>query len=88
MKPVNNHILIEPVKHESFLAGKDTYDEIGIVIDFADGINWIGDSTVVPLIKKGDKVFFDSWLAAKYPDGKDGYLWLVKWEDVRATENG
>ena len=81
IKPVNGHLLIEPVVHSSFIASqKDTYEEIGIVKDF--------DKKIEPVFEIGDKVYFDSWLAAKYPTGEgDKYFWLVKWEDVRAVEH-
>lgn len=82
--PVNNHLLIEPIKHEGFMASqRDTYQEIGVVVAYPEGFDGFGTP------KKGDKVYFDSWLAAKYPKegGKDDeFLWLVKWEDVRAVE--
>ena len=79
IKPVNNHILISPLKHDSFLSSeKTTYEELGIVIEVANGIDWV---------KKNDKVYFDSWLAAKFPTGKGNeYFWLVRWEDIRAVE--
>lgn len=92
LKPVNNHLLIEPVKYDSFISQeKGTYQEIGIVIDIDPQLpmNW---SPTEPLkailrVKKGDKVYFDSWLAGKFPTGKgDEYFWLVKWEDVKAVD--
>lgn len=80
--PVNSHLVIEPVKHETFIASdKETYEEIGVVValpvDFHSETN----------LKIGDKVYFDSWLAAKYPkeDKEDEFYWLVKWEDIRAV---
>lgn len=84
IQPVNGHLLIEPVIHEGFMATqKETYEEIGIVrgvaIEFPEAFT----------VKVGDKVYFDSWLAARYPKegGKaDEFYWLVKWEDVRAIE--
>lgn len=79
LRPINNHLLIEPVKHESFLASsdKDVYDEIGIVLE-----------SYSPQVKVGDKVYFDSWMAAKFPTGEgDKYYWLVKLEDIRAIES-
>lgn len=89
--PVNGHLLIEPIKQEGFMySGRETYEEIGIVLSISKGINWIGDPSVEPLVSVDDKVYFDSWLAAKYPKGKteeEGFYWLVKWEDVRATEH-
>ena len=77
LKPVNNHILIEPVAREAFMASHtETFQEIGVVIAVPDEFTGI---------KIGDKVFFDSWLAAKYPaENTDWYYWLVKWEDIRA----
>jgi co-chaperonin GroES (HSP10) len=89
LKPVNNHLLIEPLKHDSFISTDGgTYEEIGTVIEVCDNLeNDIG-ANYTQGVKKGDKVFFDSWLAAKYPTGKgEDYYWLVKWEDVRAIEH-
>lgn len=96
IKPVNGHLLIEPIKHEEFvLTQQGTYEEIGIVLDLDESINpttytsGAGGGQFVPLIKKGDRVYFDAWLAAKYPKeggGQDDFYWLVKWEDVRAIE--
>jgi len=79
--PVNNHLVIEPLKHEEFIpTDHGTYQEIGVVVDN-------GGMVGLDYPKKGDKVFFDAWLAAKYPKGTEGeYYWLVKWEDVRAVE--
>lgn len=85
--PVNGHLLIEPVKHESFMASqKGIYEEIGIVVAVASGINdTVGVSPL--LVKPTDRVFFDSWLAAKFPKNDNEFYWLVKWEDVRAIEH-
>lgn len=83
ISPVNGHLLIEPVKHEAFIASQnDSYQEIGeVVVVPADICAKYG-------LKPKDKVYFDSWLAAKYPKegSNDDYYWLVKWEDVRAVE--
>ena len=49
-----------------------------------------GETSVAPALKVnvGDKVYFDAWLAAKFPGEKDGeHYWLIKWEHVRAIEN-
>jgi co-chaperonin GroES (HSP10) len=96
IKPVNGHLLIEPLPQESFIAsGRETYQEIGVVIDYDEMIDpeeyghvWTGTALEKPpkLINKGDKVYFDSWLAAKFPKDKESHYWLVKWEDVRAVE--
>lgn len=86
IEPVNRHILIEPVIHEAFIASQnDTYEEIGTIIAVSSDLD--GEDGWTPEV--GEKVYFDAWLAAKYPkkDGKDGeFYWLVKWEDVRAVE--
>lgn len=99
IKPVNGHLIIEPIVHDEFIASQNsTFQEIGTVVAFDEDMKLpvakIGeDGYTVSAdlrIKKGDKVYFDSWLAAKYPkaDSKDGeFYWLVKWEDVRAIEH-
>jgi hypothetical protein len=77
IQPINNYILIEPLKSDSFIASeKDIYEEIGIVVNSGDSGLFIGS-----------RVYFDSYLAAKYPTG-DGktFFWLVRYEDIRATE--
>lgn len=75
--------MIEPLKHESFMASqKESFEEIGVVVELPDSNAGEGF-----ILKRGDKIFFDSWLAAKYPNGTNGeYYWLVKFEDVRAIE--
>lgn len=77
--PVNGHLIIEPVKQESFVVrDRETYEEVGIVKAIEDENH---------RVSIGDKVYFDSWLAARFPGEKDGeYFWLVRWEDVRAIE--
>jgi hypothetical protein len=94
IKPVNGHLLIEPLPQESFIASdRETYQEIGVVIDYDEDFDddtqvWTGTAVAQPpkLINKGDKVYFDSWLAAKFPKDKDSFYWLVKWEDVRGVD--
>ena len=79
--PVNGHILVEPVVFDQFMAtNKETYEEVGVVVELDKDIP-------VTLIRKGDKVFFDSWMIAKYPKNDKEDYWLVKWEDVRAIQN-
>ncbi len=79
IKPVNGHLLIEPLKQDTFMAHENgVYQEIGVIISIPNE-NYGA--------KQGDKVYFDSWLAAKYPTGKgNDFYWLVKWDDVRAIE--
>lgn len=83
IKPINGHVLIEPVKHESFISSsKETYQEIGIVVSLPSvtGLEY----------KEGDKVLFDAWLGKKYP--KEGsnteYYWLVRYSDIVAYDDG
>ena len=94
IKPVNGHLLIEPLPQESFIASdRETYQEIGVVIDYDadfddEGTVWTGTAIAQPpkMINKGDKVYFDSWLAAKFPKDKDSFYWLVEWSNVRAID--
>ena len=81
-KPVNGHILIEPVKQEAFMSSaQQTYQEVGKVIS--------RDLHLTGVVEPGDMVYFDAWLAAKYPNptDPDGFYWLVKWEDVRMIDD-
>lgn len=97
IQPVNNHLLIEPVKQSTIIPiDGNNYQEIGIVIDADVSLMMQTQTTsyssqpiiVNGKINKGDKVYFDAWLAAKYPkEGTDEFYWLVKWEDVRAIEH-
>lgn len=86
IKPVNGHLLIDPIKHEGFMASqRETYEEVGVVLAFAESV----ELEMLKKLKIGDKVYFDSWIAAKYPKeggSPDDYYWLVKWADVRAVE--
>lgn len=78
MKPLNNYIQIEPEAHQDFIASvNSTYDEIGIVVSVADGV-----TQVFP----GDRVYFDSWMAAKFPAGEGNHYWLVPFDNVKAFE--
>lgn len=85
IKPINGHILIEPLTQEGFIASqKETYEEIGVVIGLPALLT---DIEVEELPELGDKVFFDSWLAARYPKGdSDEFFWLVRLEDIRAIQ--
>lgn len=85
LQPVNGHLLIEPIKHEAFIASQnETYQEIGIVVNTPVNLMDAFEDER-PFI--GDKVYFDSWLAVKFPKNDTEYYWLVKWEDVRAIEH-
>ncbi len=91
IRPVNGHILIEPLKHDSFISqDKGIYEEIGVVLDFDENINIDDKNGSIEIgvikIQRGWKVYFDSYLAAKYPKNDTEFFWLVNWSDVRAIE--
>jgi co-chaperonin GroES (HSP10) len=96
IQPINNHLIVEPVEHESFIASATgTFDEIGVVKalppelqdEFGTGTSAPDMKALQSVIEVGDKVYFDSWLAAKYPTGeKDKTFWLVNYEDIRAVQ--
>lgn len=84
--------------HETFIATqRETYEEIGVVVAYDKAITGeymydetssTGVTAVPRLINVGDKVYFDAWLAAKFPSEKEGeYLWLVNWADIRAVQH-
>lgn len=82
--PINKHILIEPVKRDSFItSSRETYQEIGVVIAIYES-----DKEFQPNFGVGDKVLFDGWLAKKYPkEESDDFYWLVKVDDIAAYES-
>jgi co-chaperonin GroES (HSP10) len=67
---------------------KNTYEEVGIVIDLPNFLKVKNEEEPKEFLSKGDKVYFDSWLAAKYPNpnNKKEFYWLVRFEDIRAIE--
>lgn len=78
MKTINNHLKIQPIEHDAFVASSlGTYDEMGVVLDAGD--------TDIPI---GAVVYFDSWLAKKYQvkGSTTDYHWFVKYEDIVAYE--
>lgn len=78
LKPINLHILIAPIKSEDFVEGAGAFDEVGEVLALAEGVT---------TVQIGQKVYFDSYLVARYPSGDiDKPYWLIKLEDVRAVE--
>lgn len=88
--PINGHLLIKPKVHETLLpTEKGTYEEIGEVIMVSERIQGTINFPVqlgeIPSV--GDEVYFDSWLSAKYPTGKDNeFFYLVPFKDVRAIK--
>jgi hypothetical protein len=69
---------------------KTTYEEVGTVIEeyipMKMSPQGLPVKTRISLI--GNKVYFDSWLAKKFPvKGKPGeFVWFVKYEDLVAYE--
>jgi co-chaperonin GroES (HSP10) len=89
IKPINKHLLIEPTVQDSFMASNDAKSqEIGTVIAIDDSLWTLQGTSLEELspVKVGDKVYFDSWLAAKFPKGNDEFYWLIQWDDVRAID--
>jgi hypothetical protein len=71
--------MIQPLETESFMAQqKTTYEEVGLVLDAPE---YISD-----LI--GTHVYFDSWLAKKFPvkGTTDKFVWFVNSDDLVAYE--
>lgn len=98
IQPVNGHLLIDPIPRASFMASsREIFEEVGTILATPWEPN--GGNTVASggsggysyarddRPKVGDKVYFDSWLAAKFPKNESEFFWLVKWEDVRAVEH-
>ena len=80
IKPVNGHLIINPRVHSTFLpTEKGMFEEIGIVAARPWYKFWWP--------RRGDEVFFDSWLSSKYPTGEgDEYFYLVPFKDIRAIK--
>lgn len=81
LTPTSEHLQIEPIKTDSFVQQQtDKFKEIGTVIK-------AGDSDKAALYQPGVKVYFDSWLAKKFPapNGTDFY-WFLHVDDVVAYE--
>jgi hypothetical protein len=87
IQPTNGHLLVKPMIHQTLLpTEKGHFDEIGEVVDWAmpqSREEW----EFIANLEVGDKVFYDSWLAAKYPSGEgDEEIWLIPFKDVRAVQ--
>lgn len=83
MKPINQHVLIQPLEQDAFIATQRTsYEEIGIVLAVAE------DTTAPIIFPVGTRVYFDSWVAKKFPvKGEFGkYHWYVEYKDIVAYE--
>lgn len=82
--PINGHLLIKPLEHKTLLPSeRETYEEVGTVIG-VPRLWWL--MFWRPQVK--DKIFFDSWMAAKYPDpnNSDESVWLIPFQDIRAVQ--
>ncbi len=74
--PLNGHVEIEPIEQESVVYSNETnFEEKGKVL-----------STNFPQVSIGDIVYFDSWMAAKYPDSENKVRYLVPGTAIRAKE--
>lgn len=73
---VNSYLKIEPLESNTFMASqRDSYEEIGVVI--------ARDEIGCKDIPIGSKVFFDSFMAKKYPiEGTDKFQWFVHRDEV------
>lgn len=89
MIPLNNYVQIEPQVKEDFISSStESYNEIGKVIALPnqvaiDGKRYFSEDLS---LKVGDRVYFDSWMASKYPDGRGGFYWLVPFDNIKAYE--
>lgn len=95
IKPINKHVLIEPLKRDDFIpTNSGQYQEIGEIIALAselkeeDYLDSSGLNVKGTALRVGYKVLFDAWLAKKYPKegSRDEYYWLVRYEDIVAYE--
>ena len=74
-KILNYNLQIEPIPHESFVSTqKESYEEVGKLIAKDERVD-------IPI---GATVFFESWMAKKYPDLKhEGkFYWLVPFSEI------
>lgn len=94
--PLNGHLVIEPLEHKEFIPSERmTYEEIGVVTHNGSNPSALGYTTssggaggfLAPYPQVGDKVYFDSWMVSKFPNGKTGeFYWLVPYANVKAYE--
>jgi co-chaperonin GroES (HSP10) len=86
--PINGHMVIEPLKHEEFMASvKETYDEVGIVLVREQPLDGTPTNpTTYRNCNVGDTVYFDSWMCSKFPKGDGTFYWIVPYENIKAYE--
>lgn len=79
IKPINSHVLIEPVSEQgAFQSSQTTYEERGKILALAEEVQGLSI---------GMYVYFDSWTAAKYKDGEGNEHWVVPYSHIRAYES-
>lgn len=74
---INGYLKIEPVEQDSFMASENTsYEEVGVVV--------ARDENECVDIPVGATVFFDSFMAKKYPvKGEFGrFQWFVHRNEI------
>lgn len=79
---INSYLKIEPLVHTAFVSSqKDTYEEVGKVVA-RDEFN----CGHIPL---GSNVFFDSFMAKKYPvEGEIGkFQWFIHLDEIVKFEH-
>ena len=71
--PKNKHLLVSPIPHEDFVEGNLKLEPMGTVLAVSEGeIEF----------KIGDVVYFEEYLAKKFPGDKpDTAVWFIKSED-------
>lgn len=78
--PLNGHVEIKPITVEAMIASaRDQYEEKGVVVSLAPDLKGVE-------LNVGDTVYFDSWMAAKYPDSKGEVFYLVPFSALRYRE--
>lgn len=78
---LNKYIKVEPLVFDEFIASqKESYEEVGIVVAKDETI------TNIPL---GSKVFFDGFMAKKYPNPneKGKFQWFVHETEIVKYES-
>lgn len=78
---LNKYLKVEPVDHEEFVVAMNgTYEEIGVVVAKDESI------TDIPL---GAKVYFDSYIAKKYPilGEVNKFQWFVPYSEIVKYES-
>ena len=90
INPINGFVLLRAFKEETGgVVEPETLEgapEIGIVEGIDDGQSIILRAKYIGIIQKGDKVFFDKFLATEVKD-KGEKFYLVKYEDLKAIIN-